>query len=130
MVLAEKEFAWTTAEMIKASRQMGYGDNWKAAVEKTKTEHAPPGGQPAMIRDLIYQAVDYLRANDLVTIPGIDAESQRMSMMTAAAQTSNPFFPRRIGDSGVVPHRWHGVRCARAGDAGEQLRLRPCHGIP
>jgi hypothetical protein len=92
MVLAEKEFAWTTAEMIKASRQMGYGDNWKAAVEKTKTEHAPPGGQPAMIRDLIYQAVDYLRTNDLVTIPGIDAESQRMSMMTAQAQTSNPFF--------------------------------------
>jgi hypothetical protein len=92
MVLAEKEFAWTTAEMIKASRQMGYGDNWKAAVEKTKTEHAPPGGQPAMIRDLIYQAVDYLRTNDLITIPGIDAESQRMSMMTAQAQLSNPFF--------------------------------------
>jgi hypothetical protein len=92
MVLAEKEFTWTTAEMIKASRQMGYGDNWKAAVEKTKTEHAPPGGQPAMIRDLIYQAVDYLRTNDLITIPGIDAESQRMSMMTAQAQLSNPFF--------------------------------------
>lgn len=92
MALAEKEFAWTTAEMIKASRQMGFGDNWKAAVEQTKTQHAPPGGQPAAIRDLIYEAIDYLREKDLVTVPGIAAESQRMSMMSAQAQLSNPFF--------------------------------------
>lgn len=92
MALAEKEFAWTTAEMIKASRQMGFGDNWKAAVEKTKTQHAPPGGQPGAIRDLIYEAIDYLRVNDLITVPAIDAESQRMSMMSAQAQLSNPFF--------------------------------------
>lgn len=92
MALAEKEFAWTTAEMIKASRQMGFGDNWKAAVEKVKTQHAPPGGQPAAIRDLIYQAIDYLRTRDLITVPGIAAESQRMSMMSAQAQLSNPFF--------------------------------------
>jgi len=92
MALAEKEFAWTTAEMIKASRQMGYGDNWKAAVEKTKTQHAPPGGQPAAIRDLVYQAIDYLREKDLITVPAIAAESQRMSMMSAQAQLSNTFF--------------------------------------
>ncbi len=92
IVLAEKEFAWTTAEMIKASRQMGFGDNWKDALEKTKTMHVPPGGQPGMIRDLIYGAIDYLRANDLITVPQVASESMRMSMMSAQAQLANPFF--------------------------------------
>lgn len=92
IALAEKEFAWCDAEMLKASRQMGFGDNWKAALEKTKTMHPPPGGQPAMIRDLIFQAIDYMRANDLVTVPTAAAESQRMVMMSPERQITNPFF--------------------------------------
>ena len=92
MALAEKEFAWTTAEMIKASRQMGFGDNWKLALEKTKTMHVPPGGQPGMIRDLIYDAIDYLRVNDLISVSRVASESMRMSMMSAQSQLANPFF--------------------------------------
>ncbi|MEP6835598.1 MAG: DUF885 family protein [Gemmatimonas sp.] len=92
IALAEKEFAWCDAEMLKASRQMGFGENWKAALEKTKTMHPPPGGQPAMIRDLIFQAIDYLRLNDLVTVPTAAAESQRMVMMSPERQIVNPFF--------------------------------------
>ena len=30
----------------------------------------PPGGQPRMIMDLLNEAIDYLRANDLITVPG------------------------------------------------------------
>src|SRR5919107_3326987 len=78
--------------MKKASRQMGFGDDWKKALEKTKTMHPPPGGQPAMIRDLVHEAIDYLRAKDLVTVPQVDAESQRMIMMTPERQLVNPFF--------------------------------------
>ncbi|HTE43651.1 MAG TPA: DUF885 family protein [Gemmatimonadaceae bacterium] len=92
IALAEREFAWCEAEMRRAAREMGLGDDWKAALEKTKTMHPPPGGQPAVIRDLIHQAIDYLRANDLVTVPAVDAESQRMIMMTPERQIVNPFF--------------------------------------
>lgn len=92
IALAEKEFAWCEAEMRRASREMGLGDNWKAALEKTKTMHPPPGGNPTFIRSLIHQAIDYVRANDLVTVPEIDAESQRMIMMTPERQLVNPFF--------------------------------------
>jgi Bacterial protein of unknown function (DUF885) len=99
MVLADKEFAWTTAEMIKASRQMGFGDNWKGALEQVKTMHVPPGGQPGMIRDLIYEAVNYLRTNNLITVPVVASESQPMSMMSAQAQLSNPFF---LGGSQIL----------------------------
>jgi hypothetical protein len=92
IALAEREFAWCEAEMRRAAREMGLGDDWKAALEKTKTMHPPPGGQPAVIRDLIHQAIDYLRTNDLVTVPAVDAESQRMIMMTPERQLVNPFF--------------------------------------
>ena len=34
--IANKEFAWCDAELLKASREMGFGDNWKAAQEKVK----------------------------------------------------------------------------------------------
>ena len=92
LVLAEREFAWCEREMRRAAQEMGFGDDWKKALEKTKTMHPPPGGQPAVIRDLIHQAIDYLRANDLVTVPAVDAESQRMIMMTPERQLVNPFF--------------------------------------
>ncbi len=90
--LADREFAWVESEMKKSSRQMGFGDDWKQALEKTKTMHVPPGGQPAMIRDLIVEAIDYLREKDLLTMPEVDAESQRMIMMTPERQLVNPFF--------------------------------------
>lgn len=34
--IANKEFAWCDAELLKASREMVFGDNWKAAQEKVK----------------------------------------------------------------------------------------------
>jgi hypothetical protein len=92
IVLAEREFAWHEAEMLKASREMGFGDNWKAALEKTKGMHVPPGGQPGMIRDLVYEAIDYLRDNDLVSVAQVSAESQRLAMMSPERQLVNPFF--------------------------------------
>ena len=36
IALANNEFAWHEEEMKKASRQMGFGDDWKKAVEKVK----------------------------------------------------------------------------------------------
>ncbi|HKS05812.1 MAG TPA: DUF885 family protein, partial [Gemmatimonadaceae bacterium] len=90
--IAEREFAWHDAEMLKASREMGFGDNWKAALEKTKTMHPPPGGQPQMIKDLVFEAIDYLREKDLITMPEVNVESQHMTMMTPERQLTSPFF--------------------------------------
>ena len=92
IALAQTEFAWCEAEMKKASRQLGLGDDWKRALEKMKEIHPPPGGQAAVIRDLMFEAVDYLRANDLLTVPAVAAESLHMIMMTPERQLVNPFF--------------------------------------
>jgi hypothetical protein len=92
IAIAEKEFAWCDAEVRKASRQMGFGDDWKVAQERVKTMHPPPGGQVAVIRDLMFEAVDYLRTHDLMTVPAVAAESLHMIMMTPERQLVNPFF--------------------------------------
>jgi uncharacterized protein (DUF885 family) len=92
IALAEREFAWCDEEMLKATRELGFGTDWKKALEKVKTMHPPPGGQPAAIRDLVFEAIDYLRANDLLTVPQVAAESQHMAMMSPERQLVNPFF--------------------------------------
>ena len=92
IALAEREFAWCEREMIEASRDMGFGTDWKKAIEKTKDSAVPPGSQPRMIMDLLVEAVDYLRANKLITVPQVAAESLHMIMMTPERQLVNPFF--------------------------------------
>ena len=99
IALANREFAWCEEEMKKASRQMGFGDDWKKALEKVKGMHVAPGAQPAMIRGLLFEAIDYLRAKDLITVPQIASESLHMSMMSPEAQLSNPFF---LGGSQII----------------------------
>jgi hypothetical protein len=99
IALANKEFAWHEEEMKKASRQMGFGDDWKRAVEKVKGMYVPPGQQPAIVRDMLFEAVDYLRAKDLITVPQIASESFHMSMMSPEAQLSAPFF---LGGSQII----------------------------
>jgi len=92
IAVGEAEFAIAEEEMIKASREMGFGEDWKAAMEQVKTMHPPPGGQAAVIRDLMNGAVDYLRTNDLLTVPQVASESLHMIMMTPERQLVNPFF--------------------------------------
>ncbi len=90
--IANKEFAWCDTEMLKASRELGFGDDWKSALEKVKNSYVPEGKQPEAMYDLYKQSVDFLKKNDLVTIPPIAEETWRMIMMTPERQRVNPFF--------------------------------------
>ncbi len=100
--LARKELTWCEDEMKKAAREMGQGDDWQAALEHVKTLHVEPGKQPALIRDLALEAIDYLDANDLVTIPPLCRDSWRMTMMSPERQLVNPFFTGRRDDHRLV----------------------------
>ena len=92
IAIANQEFAWCDAERKKAAQQMGFGDDWQKALEKAKEMHVPPGQQPGVIRDLLFEAVDYLRAKDILTIPQVAGESLHMGMMSPERQLVNPFF--------------------------------------
>jgi hypothetical protein len=90
--IANKEFAWCDAELLKASREMGFGYNWKAAQEKVKNSYVAPGKQPEAMFDLYNQSVDFLKKNNLVSIPSLAEETWSMFMMSPERQRVNPFF--------------------------------------
>ncbi|HEY0458108.1 MAG TPA: DUF885 family protein [Pyrinomonadaceae bacterium] len=90
--LANKEFAWCEGEMKKASREMGFGDDWKKALEAVKNKYVEPGRQPELIRNQAIEAIEFVEKNDLVTIPKVARESWRMEMMSPARQLVAPFF--------------------------------------
>ena len=90
--IANKEFAWCDAEMLKASKEMGFGDDWKKALEKVKNAYVPAGKQPEAMVKLYNESVDFLKKNNLVTIPPMAEETWRMIMMTPQRQLVNPFF--------------------------------------
>ncbi len=90
--IANKEFAWCDAELLKAAKEMGFGTNWKAAQEKVKNSYVPVGKQPEAMLELYNQSVDFLKKHDLVTIPPIAEETWRMTMMSPRQQLVSPFF--------------------------------------
>lgn len=92
IALAEREFLWIEAEQKKAAREMGFGDDWRAALEAVKQAYVPPGEQPALIRRLATEAVAFITARDLVTVPPLADEIWRMEMMSPRQQLVSPFF--------------------------------------
>lgn len=92
IAIAQTEYDWCMKEMLKASHEMGYGDDWHAAVEKVKGMHVAPGEQPELIRRLVVEGSNFVKKNDLVTVPPLADETWRMIMMTPQRQLINPFF--------------------------------------
>lgn len=90
--IAEKEFAWCDAEMLKASRELGFGDDWKKALESVKNQYVEPGDQPKLIKELALEAIKFLEDRDMLTIPPLAKETWRMEMLSPEAQLRSPFF--------------------------------------
>ncbi len=90
--IANQEFAWCEAEMKKASHELGYGDDWKKALEAVKQKYVEPGKQPELIKKLAFEAIDFVEKNDLVTVPKVARDGWRMEMMTPERQLIAPFF--------------------------------------
>ncbi len=92
IAIGEKEMAWCENEMKKASRDLGYGDDWHKALEHVKNLYVEPGKQPEMIRDLALEAIKFVEDKNLVTVPELAKETWRMEMMTPERQLVSPFF--------------------------------------
>lgn len=90
--LADQEFAWCEKELLKASQEMGFGNDWKAAQEKVKNSYVPEGKQPELILKLYNDAQEFIAKHDLMDIPPLADETWGMIMMTAERQLVNPFF--------------------------------------
>ena len=89
--IANREFEWCIAEFKKVSREMGFGDDYMRAIEAVKRKYVDPGKQPALIRDQAREAIEYVKKNDLVTVPRVAEETWRMEMMSPERQLVAPF---------------------------------------
>ncbi len=98
--LAQREMAWCDERMAEASAELGCGDDWRKAMELVKSKHVQPGEQPQMIRNLAWEAIRFLEAHDLITIPPLAASGWTMQMMSPERQRVNPYFLG--GDSIIV----------------------------
>jgi uncharacterized protein (DUF885 family) len=92
IAIADKEYAWCEKEMKKASHEMGFGDDWKKALDKVRNDYVPPGEEPQLIKGLADEAIEYVTKNDLVTVPPMATEGWTMEMMSPERQLVNPFF--------------------------------------
>ncbi|TVP51319.1 MAG: DUF885 domain-containing protein [Mongoliibacter sp.] len=88
----EKQYAWCEAELIKASEELGFGKDWKAALEHVKNTYVPAGEWPQMVAEMSEEAIEFLESRDLLTIPDMAKETWRTTMMSAERQKVSPFF--------------------------------------
>ena len=109
--IGKTEYEWCEKEMKKASQELGYDDDWRAALEYVKNLYVDPGEQPQLIHELAVEAIDYVKQNDLATVPALCEETWRMFMMSPARQKVNPFFLG--GDSMSNRPAWERCRTMR-----------------
>lgn len=97
--IGRREMAWCEGELKRAARDMGFGDDWRAALEKVKQSYVAPGEQPRLIRTLALEAVAFLESRQLLTIPDLAKEDWWMEMMSPERQKVAPFF---LGGEGIL----------------------------
>jgi hypothetical protein len=91
IALGERQLAWCEAEMKKASAEMGFGDDWKAALAKVKGDYMPPGKQDTLVADLAREAIQFVKQHDLVTVPALCEETWRLTMLSPEGQKTLPY---------------------------------------
>jgi len=89
--IGEREYSWCLVEAKKAAHDLGYGSDWRKALEQVKNMYLAPGQQIYGIRDLAVEATNYVKQHDLITVPEI-AKTWRMVMISPERQKVNPFF--------------------------------------
>lgn len=92
IAIAEKEYAFNLNEAKKAAREMGFGDDWKKAMDKVKDSYVDPGEQPELIRRLAREAEQFFEGKNWITIPDLAKEDWRMEMISPDRQRVSPFF--------------------------------------
>lgn len=92
VAMAEEELDWCEARLLEATRALGFGEDWRAAMEHVKGMHVAPGEQPQLVLELAEEATAFLEERDLLTIPELAKEVWRMNMMSPERQRYTPYF--------------------------------------
>jgi uncharacterized protein (DUF885 family) len=92
IAIGMKEFEWTEQQFRIVARDMGFGDDWKAALEHTKNLAPPPGEKPWVIFEIADYSERFVEKLQAITLPPLAREVWRLAMQTPERQLINPFF--------------------------------------
>jgi hypothetical protein len=92
IAIGMKEFEWTEQQFRLVAREMGFGDDWKAALEHTKNLAPPPGEKPWVIFEIADYSERFVEQLQAITLPPLAREVWRLAMQTPERQLINPFF--------------------------------------
>jgi uncharacterized protein (DUF885 family) len=91
VAIAEKEFVWCEAELKKATKELGLGEDSKAALARVKRKTTAPGEQDQLVAAQAREAIAFLKKHDLVTIEPLCEETWRVEMLDRDGQKTLPF---------------------------------------
>lgn len=89
--IAEAEFAWCEEQMKKAAQDMNLGDDWKKALLRVKLQYVRPGEQESFVRDEGRRATEFVKKNNLVTVPPDCEEWWGTRMLSPQEQRQIPY---------------------------------------
>jgi len=89
--LGERELAWCTREMERASAELGYGTNWRHALNHVKERHVAVGQQDLLVARLAREAIDFVTTRDLVTVDDLCRETWYVDMIDEKGQQTLPY---------------------------------------
>jgi hypothetical protein len=92
IAIGQQEFDWIEQQFRAVARKMGYGDDWKAALEYTKNLAPPPGEAPWAIYDIASYSENFIANQHSITLAPLAREIWRLEMQTPERQLVNPFF--------------------------------------
>ena len=116
--IGNREYAWCEAEMKKASRDMGFGDDWMKALEKVKNIYVP-ARRTAAARPQSRARRPSRSSSSTTSSRSRRSRSDqwRMTMMPGGESAGESVLPRRRNHPGFVSDE-HDVRGRHAdGDA-------------
>ena len=91
IAIGEREFVFCEVEMKKAAREMGLGDDWKAALARVKADYAPPGQQDALVAGIAREVTEFVKRRELVTVPPLCEESWGLTMISPETLKTIPY---------------------------------------
>ncbi|MGI9244201.1 MAG: DUF885 family protein [Verrucomicrobiales bacterium] len=102
LAIGEREFKWCRDEMIKAAGEMGFGEDWRKALERVKSDFVPPGEQDDLAAEIAREAIEFIDGNNLVGVPQLCRETWYLTMLGKREQQTLPYAVYRGQAIGIA----------------------------
>lgn len=91
IAIGQSELAWCEDQMKAASREMGLGEDWKAALARVKADFVPPGKQAALAARIGREATALVVERKLVSVPPLCRQTWRLTMISPEQLKTIPY---------------------------------------